>query len=63
MGILNVNLQRITVIASLVGLVSVMCPRLYGQEASLEQREPLELVYADSIVPQDTHEMMLTSGA
>jgi hypothetical protein len=63
MGILNVNLQRITVIASLVGLLSVMCPRLYGQEASLEQRQPLELVYADSIVPQDTHEMMLTSGA
>jgi hypothetical protein len=63
MGILNVNLQRITVIASLVGLLSVMCPRLYGQEASLEQRQPLELVYADSIVPQDTHETMLTSGA
>src|SRR5689334_12566378 len=29
----------------------------------LEQRQPLELVSADSIVPQDRHEMMLTSGA
>jgi hypothetical protein len=40
-----------------------MRPRIYGQEVSLEQRQPLELVYADSIVPQDAHEMMLTSGA
>jgi hypothetical protein len=56
-----VNSQKITVIVSL--LVSVLCPRAYGQEVSLEQRQPLELVYADSIVPQDTHEMMLTSGA
>jgi hypothetical protein len=28
----------------------------------LEERQPLELVSADSIVPQDRHEMMLTSG-
>jgi len=28
----------------------------------LEQRQPLELVAADSIVPQDRHETMLTSG-
>jgi hypothetical protein len=28
----------------------------------LEQRQPLELLSADSIVPQDRHEMMLTSG-
>jgi len=36
----------------------------YGQELStLEQRQPLELVFADSIVPQDRHEMMLTTGA
>ena len=35
----------------------------YGQEQqSLEQRQPLELVFADSIVPQDRHEMMLTTG-
>jgi hypothetical protein len=31
--------------------------------SSLEQRQPLELVFADSIVPQDRHEMMLTTGA
>jgi hypothetical protein len=35
----------------------------FAQEPSLEQRQPLELVYADSIVPQDRNEMMLTSGA
>jgi hypothetical protein len=35
----------------------------YGQEQqTLEQRQPLELVFADSIVPQDRHEMMLTTG-
>jgi hypothetical protein len=32
-------------------------------ESSLEQRQPLELVFADSIVPQDRHEMMLTTGS
>jgi hypothetical protein len=37
--------------------------RAYGQElTTLEQRQPLELVFADSIVPQDRHEMMLTTG-
>jgi hypothetical protein len=36
---------------------------VYGQEQqTLEQRQPLELVFADSIVPQDRHEMMLTTG-
>src|SRR5260370_23686188 len=34
----------------------------YGQQKSLEPRQPLELVYADSIVPQDRHETMLTTG-
>lgn len=33
------------------------------QENSLEQRQPLELIFADSIVPQDRHETMLTTGA
>jgi hypothetical protein len=33
-----------------------------GQEQTLEQRQPLELVFADSIVPQDRHEMMSTTG-
>jgi hypothetical protein len=31
-------------------------------EKSLEQRQPLELVFADSIVPQDRHELMSTTG-
>jgi hypothetical protein len=34
----------------------------HGQEQTLEQRLPLELIFADSIVPQDQHEMMLTTG-
>jgi hypothetical protein len=29
---------------------------------TLEQRQPLEVVFADSIVPQDYREMMLTTG-
>jgi hypothetical protein len=33
-----------------------------AQEQSLEQRQPLELVFADSIVPQDRHEAMFTTG-
>ena len=36
---------------------------VYGQEQqTLEQRQPLELVFADSIVPQDRHEAMFTTG-
>jgi hypothetical protein len=37
-------------------------PEALPKEDSLEQRQPLELVFADSIVPQDLHEMMLTTG-
>src|ERR1700730_2179285 len=60
---MRVNLQRIVVIVCLVGLFSILPARLaYGQEASLEQRQPLELVFADSIVPQDRHETMFTTG-
>jgi hypothetical protein len=33
-----------------------------SQQKTLEQRQPLESVYADSIVPQDRHETMLTTG-
>jgi hypothetical protein len=36
--------------------------RAHGQDQTLEQRQPLELVFADSIIPQDRHEMMLTTG-
>jgi hypothetical protein len=34
----------------------------YSQTKTLEERQPLELVFADSIVPQDRHETMLTTG-
>ena len=34
----------------------------YSQQKTLEERQPLELVFADSIVPQDRHEKMLTTG-
>jgi hypothetical protein len=36
--------------------------RFVARPLSLEQRQPLELVYADSIVPQDRHETMLVTG-
>jgi hypothetical protein len=42
--------------------LSLAGQEVYGQQASLEQRQPLELVFADSIVPQDRHEMMLVTG-
>ena len=46
-------------------LLILCCP--YGADAyaqqSLEQRQPLELVFADSIVPQDCHEAMFTTAA
>jgi hypothetical protein len=58
-----VKLQRLVVIVCLVGLFSVPPVRCaYAQEVSLEQRQPLELVFADSIVPQDRHETMLTTS-
>lgn len=34
---------------------------LFAQK-TLEQRQPLELLFADSIVPQDRHELMSTTG-
>ena len=36
--------------------------QVYAQPKTLEERQPLELVFADSIVPQDRHETMLTTG-
>jgi hypothetical protein len=56
---------RLGIVKAMPLWVFVLLPvrlSMYGQEQSLEQRQPLELVYADSIVPQDRHEMMLTSG-
>jgi hypothetical protein len=58
---------------NLMRLLALLCSALtflavsgdqhaFAQELSLEQRQPLELVFADSIVPQDRHELMLTTG-
>jgi hypothetical protein len=43
-------------------LVLLAAQQTYGQQKTLEERQPLELVFADSVVPQDRHEMMLTTG-
>ena len=40
----------------------VVARQTHAQPKPLEQRQPLELVFADSIVPQDKHETMLTTG-
>jgi hypothetical protein len=50
-----------TAIAMLI-ICSVGGRQACAQEPSLEQRQPLELVFADSIVPQDQHEVMFTTG-
>jgi hypothetical protein len=46
----------------LVACIAMATIPAFGQEQTLEQRQPLELVFADSIVPQDLHEMMFTTG-
>jgi hypothetical protein len=43
-------------------ILCVACRQACAQDPSLEQRQPLELVFADSIVPQDRHEAMFTTG-
>src|ERR1700730_5051926 len=43
-------------------LIGSATHEVYGQQSALEQRQSLELVFADSIVPQDRHEMMLVTG-
>jgi Putative MetA-pathway of phenol degradation len=55
--------SHLTVFFYVLLLCSVGGGRVYAQEPSLEQRQPLELIYVDSIVPQDLREMMLTTGA
>ena len=54
--------RRILVSKAILFLLSI-APQTVGQTKSLEERQPLELVFADSIVPQDRHETMLTTGA
>jgi hypothetical protein len=54
---------KAVVSASFYIVASVLPSIAQADHAStLEQRQPLELVFADSIVPQDHHEMMLTTG-
>src|SRR5438445_6441778 len=43
-------------------LLWLAASQTFGQSKTLEERQPLELVFADSIVPQDGHETMLTTG-
>lgn len=43
-------------------LVSVSAAQEISRIATLEQQQPLELVFADSIVPQGRHEIMSTTG-
>jgi hypothetical protein len=56
-------LLRTTACSLLTLLFSFAGPQTYAQNQTLEQRQPLELVFADSIVPQDRHEAMFTTGA
>jgi Putative MetA-pathway of phenol degradation len=54
--------NRRAVCLLLLIIVWAPCRQACAQEESLEQRQPLELVFADSIVPQDRHEAMFTTG-
>jgi len=54
--------MRIAICLLFLLLCGLAGTSLYGQQETLEQRQPLELVFADSIVPQDRHEMMSTTG-
>jgi hypothetical protein len=56
------QLRRITVCLLLLLFCGLAGTSLYAQQETLEQRQPLELVFADSIVPQDRHELMSTTG-
>src|SRR5882762_7058627 len=62
LGSIARRLLRITVCLLFLLLCGLAGTSLFGQQESLEQRQPLELVFADSIVPQDRHEMMTTTG-
>jgi hypothetical protein len=57
--------SAVTIIYKALVFVLLVLP-VFAQDSTsgpnLEQRQPLELVFADSIVPQDRHEMMLTTG-
>src|SRR5438132_12497580 len=43
-------------------LLLLAANQTYGEPQTLEERQPLELVYADSIVPPDIQEKILNTG-
>jgi hypothetical protein len=55
-------LRKIIVATGILSLLLLAAGQAYGQPKTLEERQPLELVFADSIVPQDRHETMFTTG-
>ena len=55
-------MQQSMVYLFLLFLFSFAVSSAYGDADALENRQPLELVFADSIVPQGRHETMLTTG-
>ena len=59
----NSRMSRRTITETgILFLLLLAANQTYGQPQTLEERQPLELVFADSIVPQDRHETMLTTG-
>ena len=55
-------LRKTIVQTGVFSLLLLVAAQVYGQPKTLEERQPLELVFADSIVPQDRHETMFTTG-
>jgi hypothetical protein len=51
-----------SLVSKAILLLLFIAAPIVGQTTTLEERQPLELVFADSIVPQDRHETMLTTG-
>src|SRR5207253_3637415 len=59
----NSRMSRRTITETgILFLLLLAANQTYGQPQTLEERQPLEFVFADSIVPQDRHETMLTTG-
>ena len=59
---MNLQSAALAVICLLLARTS-LCAQQVDKNDTLEHRQALEMVFADSIVPQDRHEMMLTTGA
>jgi hypothetical protein len=63
----NSSMKCARIVAVVLSLIMLCLGPAFAQQSeadkNLEQRQPLELAFADSIVPQDRHETMLTTGA